>query len=104
MNLFDRIAETRIREAAEQGAFDDLPHKGQPLPPEDLDGVPEDLRLAWRVLRNANCLPEELERRKRVVRLTELIESCADPEQGAALRRELRTEQLRIDLLRRRRR
>ena len=104
MNPLDRIAEERIRNAAAEGAFDDLPAKGKPLPPEDMDGVPEDLRLAWRVLRNAICLPEELERRRSVARLGDLLASCTDPEQAAELRRELRAERLRLDLLRERRR
>jgi hypothetical protein len=48
------LAERRIGEAIERGEFDDLPGAGQPLDLDDLDPLlPEELRMAWRILRNA---------------------------------------------------
>ncbi|MCS6775154.1 MAG: DUF1992 domain-containing protein [Chloroherpetonaceae bacterium] len=52
------IAERKIQEAMEQGKFDNLPGKGQPLRfTEDLQ-TPLHLRTAHRVLKNAGVLPE----------------------------------------------
>jgi len=61
--FIERLAEERIKQAQEEGAFDALPGRGRPLDLEDDAHVPEDLRLAWRVLKNAGCLPPELEAR-----------------------------------------
>lgn len=74
-NLFDvmdKIAEERIREAIERGEFDDLPGKGQPLKLEDDSHLPPDLRMAYKILKNADCLPPELELRKEI-RTTEAL-------------------------------
>jgi hypothetical protein len=71
-NIFDKIAEERIREAIERGEFDDLPGKGEPLNLEDDSHLPQDLRLAYKILKNADCLPPELELRKEI-RTTEAL-------------------------------
>jgi hypothetical protein len=71
-NIFDKIAEERIREAMERGEFDDLPGKGKPLNLEDDSHLPHDLRLAYKILKNADCLPPELELRKEI-RTTEAL-------------------------------
>ena len=61
LKALDDLVESRIRDAQERGEFDDLPGAGRPLPDEDLSGVPEELRVAWRVLRNAGCVPPEVD-------------------------------------------
>lgn len=71
-NIFDKIAEERIREAIEHGEFDDLPGKGKPLDLEDDSHLPADLRMAYKILKNADCLPPELEMRKEI-RTTEAL-------------------------------
>ena len=53
------IAEEKIREAQAEGAFDNLPGRGRPLQYEDDSGIPPDLRMAYKVLKNAGCLPPE---------------------------------------------
>ncbi|MDP1536905.1 MAG: DUF1992 domain-containing protein [Burkholderiales bacterium] len=58
--LLDALAERHITEAAARGAFDDLPGAGAPLPPEDLELVPEELRTGYRLLKNSSYLPSEL--------------------------------------------
>jgi hypothetical protein len=78
MSLFEKIAEQKIREAQEQGEFDNLPGAGKPLPQEDDSSVPEDLRLAYKILKNASCLPPELEMHKEILRLQDLLATVAD--------------------------
>lgn len=77
-SVIQSIAEERIREAQEQGAFDDLPGRGRPLQEEDLSGVPEELRMAWRILKNAGCVPPEVEERKQIAALADMIEQDCD--------------------------
>lgn len=59
-SLLDALAEQQIAAAAARGDFANLPGAGAPLPPEDLELVPEELRAAYRLLKNAGCLPSEL--------------------------------------------
>ncbi len=64
MNGMDKwgvIAEERIQEAIEEGAFDDLVGKGKPLPPEQGNPHASDWKLAFRLLDNADMAPRWIE-------------------------------------------
>ncbi|MDR3639823.1 MAG: DUF1992 domain-containing protein [Humidesulfovibrio sp.] len=76
--FIERIAEERIRKAQEDGEFDDLPGRGQPLDLEDDAHVPPELKMAWRVLKNAGCLPPELEAEREIHTARELLEAMTD--------------------------
>jgi hypothetical protein len=78
---FEKIIESRIKKAQEQGAFDNLPGKGLPLELEDDRHIPEDLRLAHKVLKNADCLPQEVQLRKEIRRTEDLLTHMADTAQ-----------------------
>jgi hypothetical protein len=70
---FEQIIEARIKKAQDEGAFDNLPGAGQPLDLEDDRHIPEDLRMAYKVLKNADCLPPELQLRKEIRRTEDLL-------------------------------
>jgi Domain of unknown function (DUF1992) len=89
MGFFDRIVEERIQRAQEEGAFDNLPGKGMPLKLDDDAFVPEDLRLAFKVLKNSGCLPIEMELRKEIFNLRQLLNAAIDEDTRRELRREL---------------
>jgi hypothetical protein len=95
MDALHLIAENKIRAAMRAGAFDDLPGAGKPLPPDDAERVPEDLRVGYRVLKNAGVLPVEIELRKSILRLGDLLRACNDEREAGKLRRELRAAELR---------
>ena len=69
MLAWERIAEERIREAVAAGELDNLPGCGRPLLMDDDSGVPEELRVAYRVLKNAGMVPEEVELRRGIAAL-----------------------------------
>jgi hypothetical protein len=102
MSYFWRIAEERILEAQRAGAFDDLPGKGQPLHLEDLNWVPEDLRLGYMVLKNANVLPPEAELLKDIHTLEDLIKHVEDEGQRKALAKSIQWKMIRLDMWKRR--
>ncbi len=77
-DAFDKIAEEKIREAMERGDFDDLPGKGKPLKLEDDSHLPQDIRLAHKVLKNAGCLPPEIELRREIQTTETLLEGMKD--------------------------
>lgn len=76
---FEKIVEERIRKAQQEGVFDNLPGAGKPLPSEDME-IPEDIRLAYKVLKNADFIPPELELRKEIRSMQELLSGM--PETG----------------------
>jgi hypothetical protein len=47
-------------EAVSRGEFDDLPGAGRPLDLNDDPLVPQELRVAYRILKNAGYLPPEV--------------------------------------------
>ncbi len=69
--------------------FDNLPGSGRPLELGDDSTIPEDLRLTFKVLKNAHCLPIEMELRKEIFNLGQLLNAAIDPEARRELRREL---------------
>lgn len=79
-SIFKKIAEERIREAMERGEFDDLEFKGKPLTLKEDPFVPEELRVAYRMLKNAGFLPKEVELRKEI----ENLEAYLDEEHQEA--------------------
>ncbi|HZM44240.1 MAG TPA: DnaJ family domain-containing protein [Burkholderiales bacterium] len=85
MNALDRLAEQRIREAQENGEFDDLPGAGAPLEFDDDALVPEDLRVAYRLLKNSGFLPPELEAHREIRHLEQLLQTVEDDGRRASL-------------------
>jgi hypothetical protein len=61
----ETLIERKIREAMEEGAFDDLPHQGARLPLQD-DSAAGEWALAYRMLRNAGAAPPWIESDKAV--------------------------------------
>lgn len=76
MQSFDSIAERRIREAQERGEFDGLPGMGMPLKLDDDALVPEDLRVAYRVMKNAGFVPAELAAHGEIRELEQLLQAA----------------------------
>lgn len=75
------IAEERIRRAEEEGQFRDLEGSGRPLALEDDSHVPPDLRMAYKVLRNAGYLPPELQQDKEIRNAIDLLEHMEDEQE-----------------------
>ncbi len=61
-----------------KGEFDNLPGSGKPLVFEDDGHIPEDLRLAHKILKNADCLPPEIELKKEILKTEDLLAGMAD--------------------------
>ena len=93
---FERIAEARIREAQKEGKFDRLPGSGSPLDFEEYFKLPVELRLAYSVLKSANCLPEEVTFLNEIASLERELEATAD--QGARNQVRKKIDHLRLRL------
>ena len=73
MNPLRELVEKRIQAAMEEGAFDDLPGAGEPLALEEDAIIPEDMRLAYRILKNSGYLPEELALRREIASIHQML-------------------------------
>lgn len=91
---WESLVERQIREAMDEGAFDELPYSGERLPMED-DSAAGERALGFRVLRNAGVAPPWIEADKEVRALLTDREALLTRAAGAGslarprLRREL---------------
>ncbi len=72
------IAEQKILKAMEERDLNSPRWKNKPLPLEDDHLVPEDLKIAYKILKNSGYLPPEVEERKEIKRIEDLIASTED--------------------------
>jgi len=89
MDIFAKIAEERIKKAMENGEFRNLSGSGKPLLLEDEALIPEDIRLSYRILKNAGCIPPEIEKRLDILNLKELLNTIDDNKERLKKLREL---------------
>jgi hypothetical protein len=85
MWLLDQLAEARIDEALARGELNDLSGVGQPLMLEDDTMVPEELRVAYRILKNAGCVPPQVELLREVHDIESLLRGVNDEPERRAL-------------------
>ena len=72
---FEAIVEERIKAAQKQGEFDNLEGKGKPLAFEESQ-LPNEFRMAHKILKNSGFLPPEIEIRKQMGQVRELMEQA----------------------------
>ncbi len=95
MKLLDRIAEARIQDAIDRGELRNLPGEGKPLQLDDDSAIPEELRAAYRILKNAGFLPPELQLRKELREAEQLLQQLPESERSRA---RVRLELLQLQL------
>ncbi|MCB2187960.1 MAG: DUF1992 domain-containing protein [Deltaproteobacteria bacterium] len=78
LDILSKIAEKRISEAIDKGEMDNLPGQGQPLALTDDSQVPEELRMAYKVLKNAGFTPPELEIKNQIAQVEDLLDNAPD--------------------------
>ena len=96
---YQKIVEERIREAQRNGEFDNLPGRGKPLSLEDESHIPEDLRLAYKVLKNADCLPPEIVDKKEIQQMQELLASVPDEQERYNLIKKINYRIMKLNMM-----
>lgn len=85
MLFLERLVEERIQQALARGDFDHLPGKGKPIPDEaGLDFVPEEMRMACRIMKNAGYIPEEVRLLREMEDVTRLLELAGEQDKEQA--------------------
>jgi len=93
---FERIAELKIREAMQAGEFDNLPNAGTRLDLDEYFTLPAHMRMAYSVLKSADCLPEEVILLKEIDRLETALAGDLEPSLRAELTSTLHDTRLRL--------
>ncbi len=96
---FQKIVEKRIKEAQERGEFENLPGRGAPLRLEDDSHVPEDLRLAYKILKNADCLPPEIQMKKEIRQMEDLLDAIPDEKEKFRLIKKINYKILQLNMM-----
>ncbi len=74
-----RSIDAIIQEAMARGEFDNLPGAGKPLDLSAYFDTPEEVRVAYSIMKNANILPHEAELLKEISILKDELDACTDP-------------------------
>lgn len=96
---FDKLVESIIKEAMERGDFDDLPGKGKPIDLSAYFDTPEDVRMAYAVLKNAGMTSREVELLKEIAELKQVHAALLDEEKKKEVRKEIEKRQIEFSLM-----
>ncbi|MCD6224990.1 MAG: DUF1992 domain-containing protein [Deltaproteobacteria bacterium] len=76
---FEKIVEERIQKAQKKGLFKNLPGSGKPIPASKQEpSISNDLNLAYKILKNADFLPPEIELKKKIQQTEDLLAGMED--------------------------
>ena len=91
------IAERRIAQAIEDGTLRTDSWKNKPLPLDDDSFVPDDLKMAYKILKNSGFIPPEVETRKEIQKLEDLISQTEDEHQRLRQMKKLNVLLMKLD-------
>ncbi|MEH7307770.1 DnaJ family domain-containing protein [Neobacillus drentensis] len=98
MDLFSRIAEDKIKEAIKNGELDHLPGMGKPLDlKDDLPGMSAEMKMGYRMLKNAGFISDQVDLRKEMITLNDLISVATDDKEIERLQAKLTRKQLQFE-------
>ena len=91
--------EQQIKAAIERGDFDNLAGKGKPLDLDAYFNTPEDMRMAFGMLRSNEFVPDEVEKLNEIARLRDAIKGSTDEAERASLTKKLNELSLAVTLM-----
>lgn len=94
-----KAVEAIIKEAMERGEFDNLQNKGKPLDLTAYFETPEDLRMAYSVLKNAEMVSAEVELLQEIAALKERLASTYEESQRIRIKKIISEKQLQFNVM-----
>jgi len=95
----EKFIDEQIKRAIAAGEFDNLPGKGKPIDLSAYFETPEDLRMAFSILKSNNFVPEEVEMLREIEALKKRLEASADEEQKVTLKKEITEKSYTFNML-----
>ncbi len=96
---FDRIVEALIKEAMERGEFDNLPGKGKPIDLTEYFDTPEEVRVAYSVLKNAGMTSREVDLLKEISELKQVLAALLDEKKKQEIKQQIQQKQVEFSLM-----
>ncbi len=96
---FEKAVEKIIREAMERGEFDNLPGRGKPIDLTAYFDTPEEVRLAYSILKNAGMVPREVELLKEIAELKQMQSALVEEKKRLEIHKEIEKKQVEFSLL-----
>jgi len=98
---FTKLVEQRIQAAQRNGEFEDLQGSGKPIEFTDDSRIPEDLRMAYKMLKNADYAPPEIEIKKQILKTEDLLDGMPDDQEKYKAIKKLNYLVMKLNCLRR---
>jgi len=95
---FDKATEAIIKEAMERGEFDDLPGKGKPIDLTEYFEMPEDVRVAQTMLKNAGMASREVDLLKEIAELRQVLIKVVDEKKKDEIQKQIQEKQIEFSL------
>lgn len=96
---FDKLVEEKIREAMANGEFDNLAGRGKPLDLDAYFATPEDVRVAYSILKSTGFIPEEMALLKEVDSLKAALDKSSSEDERKQIKKKIDEKVLRFNLL-----
>lgn len=80
-NFSQIVSEDHIKRAIKDGKFDNLDGMGEPLPRDEAENLPPELRMAYRVLKSSGYVAAEIVEEREITRTIDLLASMEDEEE-----------------------
>lgn len=90
----EKFIDDQIKKAIAEGEFVNLPGSGQPIDLRPYFETPEDLRMCYSILRQANFVPEEVELLREVEALRNRRQAAADENERSRLNKAINEKML----------
>ena len=96
---FDKLVESIIKEAMERGEFDNLPGEGKPIDLTAYFDTPEDVRMAYAMLKNAGVNSREVDLLKEIAELKQILPALLDVKKKKEISKEIEKKQIEFGLI-----
>ena len=96
---FDKAVEAAIREAQERGDFNNLKGKGRPIDLSAYFETPEELRMAYSLLKNANMTPAEVDLLGEIAALKERLSTTYEEKDRSRIQKLIREKQMQFNIM-----
>ena len=96
---FDKLVEEKIREAMANGEFDNLAGRGKPLDLDSYFATPEDVRLAYSLLKSSGFIPEEMALLKEIDSLKAALDKSSSEDERKQIKKKIDERVLKFNLL-----
>ena len=97
--IFDKAVEAIIKEAMERGEFDNLPGKGKPIDLSAYFDTPEEVRMAYSLLKNAGMTPREVDLLREIAELKQGLAAVQDEPKKQELQKQIGQKQVEFNLM-----